>query len=140
MPNGYSQDLRERFVAAVDSGMSHRGAGRLFTVSAATAVRWGSRWRKTGSVAAKPKTGHRISPLEAHADWLLGLVRDTVDLTLEEIRSRLSEREVTVAASSVWRFYERHKITFKKNHPRQRAGAGRRRQAPGGMGRGAAGP
>lgn len=114
MFDGYSQDLRERFVKAVDTGMSARAAGRLFSISAATATRWASRWRMTGSVAAKPKTGHRVSPLEAHADWLLAQVKETVDLTLEEIRARLRQRGVSAAVSAIWRFYRRHRITFKK--------------------------
>jgi transposase len=37
------------------------------------------------------------------------------DLTLEEIRDRLRcEKKLVVATSSVWRFYDRHKIMFKK--------------------------
>ena len=41
------------------------------------------------------------------------------DLTLEEIRDRLRrEKKVAVATSSVWRFYDRHEITFKKSPAR----------------------
>jgi len=36
-------------------------------------------------------------------------------LTLEEIRARLkSEKRLKTGTTSVWRFYERHDITFKK--------------------------
>ena len=66
-----------------------------------------------GSVEAKPGTGHSRSPLEAYAQWLLDLVAKEPDLTLEEIRDRLRrEKKLAVATSSVWRFYDRHKITF----------------------------
>jgi hypothetical protein len=35
------------------------------------------------------------------------------DLTLEEIRDRFrGEKKLAVAVSSVWRFYDRHEITF----------------------------
>jgi transposase len=73
------------------------------------------RWATTGSVAALPGTGHSRSPLEAHRRWLLDLVAAEPDLTLEEIRARLkSEKRLKTGTTSVWRFYERHDITFKK--------------------------
>jgi hypothetical protein len=37
------------------------------------------------------------------------------DLTLQEIRGRLRARGIIVAASSVWRFCDRHDLTFKKS-------------------------
>ena len=36
------------------------------------------------------------------------------DLTLQEIRNRLRARGIIVAASSVWRFCDRHDLTFKE--------------------------
>jgi transposase len=48
------------------------------------------------------------------------------DITLEEIRRRLAERSITVAVSTIWRFYDRRDISFKKNGSRQRARAPRR--------------
>jgi hypothetical protein len=42
-------------------------------------------------------------------------VKKEPDLMLEEIRERLRrEKKLVVATSSVWRFYDRHEITFKK--------------------------
>ena len=79
----------------------------------------------TGSVAAKPIGGKR-SPLEVHKDWLLALIAAEPDLTLQEIRGRLRGRGISVGASSVWRFCDRHDITFKKKPARGRAGARRR--------------
>ncbi len=74
---------------------------------------------RTGSVAAKPGTGHSRSPLKAYEQWLLDLVAKEPDLTLEEIRDRLRrEKRLAVATSSVWRFYDRHEITFKKSPAR----------------------
>ena len=72
-------------------------------------------WRTTGSVAAKPGTGHCHSPLEQHEQWLLDLVTAEPDLTLDEIGTRLaSTKKLKVGRTSVWRFYDRHRITFKK--------------------------
>jgi len=123
MAKGYSKDLRIRAVSIVETGESAREAGRLLDVSASTAIRWIDRWTTTGSVEAKPGTGHTRSPLEKHRQWLLDLVAAEPDLTLDEIRARLrSEKKQKTATSSVWRFYERHEITFKKNAARRRAG------------------
>ena len=115
MAKGYSKDLRVRAVSIVESGESAREAGRLLEVSASTAIRWIDRWTTSGSVEAKPGTGHTRSPLEKHRQWLLDLVAAQPDLTLDEIRARLrSEKKLKTATSSVWLFYERHEITFKK--------------------------
>ena len=124
MAKGYSKDLRERAVAIVEDGESAREAARLLNIGAATAIRWIDRWTSTGTVEAKPGTGHSKSPLKAHERWLLDLVSTEPDLTLDEIRVRLSrEKKLEVATSSVWRFYDRHEITFKKNTARRRAGS-----------------
>jgi transposase len=45
-------------VAIVESGESAREAARLLDLGASTAIRWIARWTTTGSVAAKPGTGH----------------------------------------------------------------------------------
>jgi transposase len=45
---------------------------------------------------------------------VLALTAAEPDLTLEEIRSRLRQRGIVVSATSVWRFYDRHAISFKK--------------------------
>ena len=124
MAKGYSKDLRIRAVSIVETGESAREAGRLLDVSASTAIRWIDRWTTTGSVEAKPGTGHTRSPLEKHRQWLLDLVAAEPDLTLDEIGVRLrSNKKLRAATSSVWRFYERHGISFKKNTARRRAGS-----------------
>ena len=124
MSKGYSIDLRERVVAIVESGESAREAARLLDLGASTAIRWIARWMTTGSVAAKPGTGHTRSPLERHRQWLIDLVGAEPDLTLMEIRTRLArEKKLRAGTTSIWRFYERHAITFKKNPARRRAGS-----------------
>ena len=74
MGRGYSNDLRARVVAIVQDGESAREAARLLNIGASTAIRWIERWTKTGSVEAKPGTGHIRSPLKKHEQWLLELV------------------------------------------------------------------
>jgi transposase len=124
MAQGYSKDLRARAVSIVEAGESAREAARLLSIGASTAIRWIERWTRTGRVDAKPGTGHSRSPLEKHRQWLLDLIAAEPDLTLEEIRTRLrSVKRQKAGIGSIWRFYERHDITFKKNSARRRAGS-----------------
>ena len=57
----------------------------------------------------------RPDRIEAHRDYLLGLIRRQPDMTLLEIQERLiancGER---FSSSVIWRFFDRHGITFKK--------------------------
>jgi transposase len=128
MPKPYSQDLRERVVRAVEAGASCREAAATFEIGVSSAIRWVAQLRQSGSVAAKPMGGKR-SPLDAHKDWLLELIAAEPDLTLQEIRARLAARGMIVAASSVWRFCDRHGLTFKKKLACSRAGTQRRARA-----------
>ena len=124
MANGYSKDLRVRAVSIIEAGESAREAARLLDLGASTAIRWIERWTRTGSVEAKPGTGHSRSPLKKHEQWLLDLVAAEPDLTLEEIRARLgSEKKLKAGTTSIWRFYDRHAITFKKNSAPRRTGS-----------------
>ncbi len=124
MAKGYSTDLRARAVALIEAGESRREVARLLDLAASTTIRWMDLWQTTGSVAAKPGTGHCHSPLEQHEQWLLDLVTAEPDLTLDEIGTRLaSVKKLKVGRTSVWRFYDRHRITFKKNTARRRTGS-----------------
>ena len=130
MPRAYSGDLRIRVIRAVEGGLSARGAARRLGVGESTAPAWIGRWRRTGSFEARSQKGRSRSPLAAHAAFLLALVNEQADLTLEEIRERLAERGVKAAVSSIWRFFDRHGISFKKNRARHGAAASRRGKCP----------
>ena len=114
MTKSDSADLRERVVGSIERGASARSTARLFSVSASTAVKWGQRWRLTGQVTASLVRGHRRSPLVDHADWLLAQIAVELDLTLKEILERIGERAVSTSATSLWRFFDSHGISFKK--------------------------
>ena len=125
MPKPYSQDLRERVVAAVTGGLSRHAAAKHFQVSVSSAIRWMQRWQETGEVIAKP-TGGSISPLAKHEAELLNLVEEMPDLTLDEFCAALREREIATSRVSLHRFFARHGLRFKKNSACQRTGAPRR--------------
>lgn len=123
----YSEDIRIRVVEAVAGGSSRRAAAERFAISPASAVRWVGLYDATGSVKPRARIRNSRSPLEPHAAWLLGLVAEEADLTLAEIVERLLQHHgVRTTDSSVDRFFKRHKVTFKKNFTRGRAGATRR--------------
>jgi len=112
-----SDDLRKRVVeAVVVDGLSRNAAARLFKVSIATAVRWVKQFETAGNVSPRPCGGDRRSGrIEAHHDYLMGLIGRTPDITLLEIQERLIRNCGERFSSSVlWRFFDRHGVTFKK--------------------------
>ena len=117
-----SMDLRERIVAAVASGMSRRKTAERFGVSPASAVRYCALDAKQGDARPLPQGGDRHSHrIEAHAEFILDTVARRSDITLSELRALLAEKGVHVAVSTLWRFFSRRRITFKKDCARQRA-------------------
>jgi transposase len=120
MPKPYSLDLRERVIDTVVSGASRREAAEQYGLSPSVVVLWMQRWKATGSIEAKP-TGGSTSPLEDHAEFLLDLVAEQPDLTLDEIVAAMAKAGIAGSRTAVWRFHERHEVTFKKNIVRLRA-------------------
>jgi len=123
MPKPYSDDLRERVIAAVETeSMSRREAARRYRVSAASAVKWLQRYRRTGGRSALPMGGDRRSVLKPRRDWLLALLAREPDLTLQRIAERLwSELGVRADPSMLCRFFQSEGISFKKKRSRGRA-------------------
>jgi transposase len=113
MPKPCSQDLRERVLEAVEAGASRREAAEYYEISASSAIKWMQRWHATGSVAPKP-SGGSVSPLEKHGRWLLALIAKQPDLTLDEIVAAMRKGRIAGSRSAVWRFFQRHNISFKK--------------------------
>ncbi len=119
-----SNDLRVRVVGSVLAGSSRRQAAARFGVSVSSAIRWAQSWHERGDVGAKPRGGDRRSRrIEAHAAFLLDQVAQTPDVTLEELQAALRDRGIAVGIGPVWRFFERHDISFKKTRARRRAGS-----------------
>jgi transposase len=123
MSVAYSTDLRVRVIEAVEAGASRRDAAESFGVSVSTAIRWLHEWLDGGRAEAKPRGGS-CSPLEEHATWLLALIAQRPDLTLEEVVAEMGKQRIRGSRTAVWRFFERHDVSFKKNTVRQRAKPG----------------
>ena len=125
MTRPLSIDLRDRLILAVEGGMSRGSAAERFGIAASTAIKWVDQWRRTGHVRPRSQGGdNRSHRIEAHAEEILALVEEAPDMTLAEIAAHLkNEHGLRVSQSTVWRFFDRRGITFKKNRSRQRATA-----------------
>ncbi len=124
MAKALSVDLRRRVVDAIVEGMSCRRAGERFGVSASSAIRWYQQYRTTGTVEPRTQGGDRRSGrIEAQADVILGLVAETPDITLAEMRASLGNRGVRAGIGTLWRFLDRRNITRKKRPPMPRSKA-----------------
>jgi transposase len=131
----YSIDLRERVVAAVESGgMSCRRAAAQFGVGVSTAIKWVQRMRETGSVAPGKIGGYRPKSIAgAHRAWLLERIKEK-DFTLRGLVAELAERGLKVDYRTVWSFVHAEKLSFKKKRGGWRTRPSRRRPAPRAMG------
>ena len=115
MAQALSLDLRRRLVGAIQRGLSCRQAAERFGVSASSAIRWYGRLKEQGTVAARKQGGDRRSGrIEAEADFILVQVAETPDITLVELQEKLKARGVGVGIGTLWRFFDRRRITFKK--------------------------
>ena len=115
MAKSLSFDLRSRVLAAIEQGLSCRQAAARFGVSASSAIRWVQAFRKTGSPEAKPQGGDRRSKrIEAHCAFIMKTVADRKDITLAELQERLARRGARFGIGTLWRFFDRHGVTFKK--------------------------
>src|SRR3974390_3225260 len=113
MARAYSADMRQRVIERVESGTSRREAAEHYEVSPSTAVIWVKCFRESGRCAAKPRGGS-TSPL----DFLLALIELEPDLTLDEVVYAMRKLKVPGSRTAIWRFFQRHKITFKKKPTR----------------------
>jgi hypothetical protein len=121
-PGTYSQDWPKRMIRAVAASTAARAAARAFQVNEGTEEQKVKALRETRNVSTS-KRSPRQSPLEQHAVWLLGLIAEKHDLALRDIQMLLLREKapLCVGLGSVWRFYDRHGIRFRKK-PASRPG------------------
>src|ERR1700712_5388098 len=111
-------DLRARVLAAVDGGLSRRQAAARFGVSASSAIRWQALRRAGGDARPKPQGGARLSHrTEAHAGLIAAALDAVPDITLPELKERLTRQGALTSVTSLWRYFRRHAITRKKRRP-----------------------
>lgn len=116
MTRPYSDDLRERVVAAMQAGESCRRVAAQFGVAPSSVVKWTQRSVRTGSVSPAKMGGYRRPVLEAHREWLLDQVQSCPHITLAALQEMLLERGIEVSHDTVWRFLRGCGFSFKKRH------------------------
>jgi len=114
MGKPYSDDLRERVVAAIESGYTREEVGELYNMALSTIGGFIRRKRETGSVSPHKFGGYKTFALEPHTDLVKELVAEQPDSTLAELQARLEKEKVTVSQSGISRFLRHLKLTFKK--------------------------
>ena len=128
MGKPYSEDLRKRVVAAVETGgLSCNAAAKQFGVAISTAIGWVRRQRQTGSVAPGKMGGHRPKAISGeHQVWVLERIKR--DFTLRGLVVELAERWLKVDYQSVWKFVHAAELSFKKKRGSLRTRSSGRRQ------------
>jgi transposase len=121
-----SNDLRQRVVRAIESGLSRHAAAAKFDVSIASAVRWYQRFKRQSDIRPAPIGGDRTSyHIEAHAARIIGWIEENKDITIKEIREKLAGVGHPFSHGAVWRLLDRHDYTFKKRQRMQANRTGR---------------
>ena len=115
MARPYSDDLRERVIDALNSGLSCRAVADRFGVSVSAVVKWSQRFRATGSVSAKRMGGHRPFVLTGERDWLRERISGETDVSLRRLQAELAERGIVVSYGAIWNFVHREGLSHKKN-------------------------
>ena len=116
MGKPYSQDLRERVIATVDSGTRVCATARLFLVSVSYVSKVVGRRRETGETTVRVGRAGRKPKLAAHNEALRARVADYPDATLEELQAWLvAERAVTVSIGCLWNRLKFLELPLKKS-------------------------
>jgi len=116
MGKPYSQDLRERVIATVDSGTRACAAARLFLVSVSYVSKVLGRRRTTGETTARVGRAGRKPKLATHDEALRARVAAHPDATLEELQEWLAaERKVEVSIGCLWNRLKFLKLPLKKS-------------------------
>ena len=128
MGKPHPMELRERVVAFVEEGHTHRCAAAHFRVSPRFVNTMVILKRETGSLAAK-RQGHGgvVGKLKDHGAWVRQRMAENGDLTLDALCLELAGRGVRVHRSSVSRLLHRLGLSHKKKPSGQRAAAPRYR-------------
>ena len=113
----YSQDLREKVVAAVaQDRQSNRQIAETLDISEPTIERWTRRQRETGSVAASVHAGGVARVLAPHETFLRDAVKAQPDISLDELCVQIKTKlGLKVSGSMVSRELTRLQLARKKS-------------------------
>ncbi len=119
----YSQDLRDRVLAAVDGGLRVYSAAPMFRVSVSYIYKALGRRRASGDVTAHKSGGGPKPKLAAYDEALRAKVAQKEDATLVELQAWLAnDHAVKVSIGALWARVRHLGLTLKKSRsaPRSR--------------------
>jgi putative transposase len=120
----YSEDLRERIIAAKQSGKSSAEVAEHFAVGQRTVERYWQCYQEKGHCRIGQIGGHRRPSLADHKKTLTAWITAQPDLTLEELCARCQkELKVTISVSGLWHRLKAVGLSYKKKDARRRAGS-----------------
>ena len=131
MPSPLSLDLRERACANVSWPPWRKGpraielrpaSGSACRAPAAGQSAFTRRGRSRPDLRAGDHASHRI---EAHAELILSTCEREPRIFLRELRDRLAEHGVQTSTSGLSRFFQRHRVTWKKGRSARRSRSAR---------------
>lgn len=115
MARALSADLRSRVLKASAEGMSARQAAVRFGVGISSAIRWIARAR-IGERTPRPQGRRRGSSLDVHEAFIVGLIEERKDITLNEMVERLAaDLAVRIGRSALSVWLRGRGWTFKKS-------------------------
>ncbi len=117
MGRAYSQDLRERVMAAVDSGTGAYAAASIFRVSVSYIYKALGRRKRTGETSARPWAGGPKPKLAAYDEALRACIMSKPDAALAGLQAWLmAEHSLKVSIGCLWERLRHPGLTLKKSH------------------------
>jgi transposase len=111
----YSVDLRERIVAAVKNGQSHRAVARRFNVAKATVTRLVHQFAQYQNLAPGKARGKPPRLTEAHWADIEAFLANNPNMTVPDLQTWMRDTlGVSLSVSAVHDNLKRHGYTFKK--------------------------
>jgi transposase len=127
MPGPYSDDLRERVIAALEVGeQSQAKIAETFGVHLSTAEKWWRCWRQSQRRVALPHSGGHTRRLEVCDTVIRAAVKRQPDITLAELIDQV-ETECAVRASSSMMSRELQRLALRRKKRVSTTVSGKRR-------------
>lgn len=97
----YSQDLRERAIAALEAGKTQAEVAVQFDIHKSTLEKWWYRWRDTGRCEALPANSGPKRKLQVAESIIRTAVKKNPDVALAELCEQVQEAKGIRASQSM---------------------------------------
>ncbi len=115
MGKSYPLEIRERVVAYVEAGHTHRAAARVYSTSVSFVNSMVKLRVQTGSLSPKKQGNPGVGKLSPYEDWVRERIAQKGDLTLDALCLELEQvHGVTVHRASMGSLLHRLGLSHKK--------------------------